>query len=120
MPFAVVIARSMAGESLVLPLPVAPKSRTLSTAAGPTSALAADAAGAVPPTTARAAEAMTNPRRVLFIAFALLCSGLADGQVVQVGSTVRGGGRGANGVVARVQRRGDRRAGPRVPVGRRV
>src|SRR5262245_6956917 len=64
MPFAAVIARSMAGESLLLPLPVAPKSRTLSTAVGPTSA----AAGVIP-TTARAAEAMTKPRRVLFIGF---------------------------------------------------
>src|SRR4051812_10188301 len=112
MAFAAVIARSMAAESLLLPFPVAPKSRTFTTAAGPTSA---EALGSMPPTTARAAPATTNPRRVLFIEnppempcvasgaiarFATHGCWSADGQVVQVGSTVRGGRRGADRVVA--------------------
>src|SRR5262245_1519411 len=69
MAVAALIARSMAGESFADPSPLAPKSLTLITAAGPTSAQ--DAAGGIPLTTARAAEAMTNPRRVLFMCLAL-------------------------------------------------
>src|SRR5438132_1169469 len=98
MPFAAVIALSMAGESLVMLSPLAPKSLTFSTAVGPTSA---EAPGARPATTARAAEAMTNPRRVLFIGFRSPVLRLADGKVVQVGTAVRRGRGGPDRVVAR-------------------